>query len=208
MSPPEALADLTRPEGQDLFCDTIIEYFEQIPRELWARVEGRPLVVLYSAGFAKAWDPHLCELVRARFQRQFPQERPFIVADASWGDIGQDRTTSWGAALRGPQLFPGIAQIGPGYNDTPVPGRSTPIRDREEGNFYRFSWRAAVRHRPHLVLIETWNEMHEGTEICETIETGTTYLDITADWVTRLKGGSDMGPEIELRWKEPVARPD
>jgi hypothetical protein len=103
-------------------------------------------------------------------------------------------------------LFAGVAQVGPGYNDTPVPGRTTPIREREDGAFYRHAWRAALVHKPQLVLIETWNEMHEGTEICETIETGTLYLEITSEWIGKLKRSDDPGPEIPLRWTAPRAR--
>ena len=206
VSPPDERADLTTPAGKDLFCNTIIEYFERIPGDLWARVEGRPLVVLYAAAFASRWNADLGDELATRFAARFPGERPFLVADASWGEISQDRTTSWGAALWGPKLFPGVAQIGPGYNDTPVPGRTTPIREREQGNYYRHSWRAALAHRPQLVLIETWNEMHEGTDICETIETGTKYLEITAEWVGKLKQGSEPGPEIPLEFPQPRAR--
>jgi hypothetical protein len=206
VSPPDERADLTTPAGRDLFCNTIIEYFERIPPTLWGRVEGRPLVVLYAAGFASKWNADLGDELATRLEKRFPGERPFLVAEASWGEIGQDRTTAWGAALWGPRLFPGIAQIGPGYNDTPVPGRTTPIRDRENGNFYRHSWRAAVAHRPQLVLLETWNEMHEGTEICETIETGTEYLDLTAEWVHKLKQGDAPGPEVPLAYPKPRER--
>ncbi len=208
VSPTDGRADLTTQDGQDLFCNTIIEYFERIPKGFWARVEGRPLVVLYAAAFAAKWDHDLGDVLRTRFEKRFSGERPFLVADASWGEINQDRTTSWGAALSGPKLYPGVAQIGPGYNDTPVPGRRTPIRKREEGNFYRHGWRAAVAHRPQLVLLETWNEMHEGTEICETIETGAKYLELTAKWITKLKHQKDPGPEIPLRWTEPQPRAD
>jgi hypothetical protein len=202
-SPPEGRPDLTQPEGQDLFCQTIIEYFEHIPQDLWARIDGRPLVVLYAAAFAEKWDATLADVLRRRFESRFPGEQVFLVADASWGEIGQDRTTRWGAALAGPQLFPGVAQIGAGYNDTPVPERTTPIRHREDGNFYRHSWRAALRHQPQLVLLETWNEMHEGTDICQTIETGATYLDLTREYVTKLKHGGDPGREITLQWPDP-----
>lgn len=208
VTPADGRADLTALTGQDLFCNTIIEYFECVPQDLWARVEGRPLVVLYASAFALKWDDDLGDVLRNRFARRFRGERPFLVADVGWGEIGQDRTTSWGAALGGPKLFPGVAQIGAGYNDTPVPGRRTRIREREDGDFYRHSWRAAVVHRPQLVLIETWNEMHEGTEICETIETGTKYLDITAEWVAKLKHNEAPGPQIPLRWTKPRDRPN
>lgn len=205
-SPGGVLTDLTSPAGQELFCGTVLEYFEMIPPELWARIDDRPLVVLYVSAFASAWDEQLGAVLAERFEKRFPGERPYLVADASWGEIGQDRTTSWGAALGGPKLYPGVAQIGPGYNDTPVPERNTPVRDREDGNYYRHSWRAALLHQPELVLIETWNEMHEGTDICPTIETGSKYLDLTREWVGRLKQGGDAGPEIPLKHPQPLPR--
>ncbi|MEW6072035.1 MAG: hypothetical protein AB1726_05480 [Planctomycetota bacterium] len=187
--------DLTAPEGKALFCGTVVEYFARVPERHWARLDSRPLVVTYGSGFAGAWDATLGPALRAAFAARFPGEAPFLVADATWGEIGQDLTTAWGAALVGPQLFPGVAQIGPGYDDSCVPSRHTPVRAREDGAFYRWSWRQAVVAKPRLVLIETWNEMHEGTEICATIETGRFYLELTREWTRRLAAG-DPGPEL------------
>lgn len=208
VAPANGRADLSTARGKDLFCGTVIEYFARIPRHLWGRMRGRPLVVLYSSGFAARWDRGLGRVLRARFANRFEGEQPFLVADASWGDIGQDRTTQWGAALAGPRLFDGVAQIGPGYDDSPVPGRSTPIRERENGAFYTNAWRAAIKHRPELVLIETWNELHEGTEICETIETGRSYIRLTRLGVRRLRRGAWPGSPVRLRWPDPRPRPD
>lgn len=187
--------DLTTAEGKALYCDTIVEYFERIPPRHWARFRGRPLVVTYVSGFAGRWDETLGPALRDAFAARFPGEVPFLVTDASWGEIGQDLTTSWGAALNGPRLFPSVAQIGPGYDDSAVPGRHTPVRLREDGGFYRWSWRAAVESAPALVLVETWNELHEGTEICATIETGRLYLDLTSEWTRRLRE-HDPGPAL------------
>lgn len=187
--------DLTTPEGKALFCDTVVEYFERIPARHWARFRGSPLVVLYSSGFAGAWDETLGASLAKAFEKRFPGEHPWLVADASWGEIGQAMRTCWGAALSGPKLFPGVAQVGAGYDDTPVPGRRTPIREREDGDFYRWSWRQAVLARPSLVLIETWDEMHEGTEVCETVEAGRRYLELTREWIARLRR-NDPGPEV------------
>ncbi len=163
--------------------------------------------MLYVSAFASKWNDDLAEVLRKRFADRFDGERPFVVADASWGEIGQDATTAWGAALFGPKLFPRVAQIGPGYDDSAVPGRHTPLRDREDGAFYRYSWHAAIASHPELVLIETWDEMHEGTEICRTVETGTRYLDLTRDGVTHLRA-NDPGPAIELQYPDVRLRPD
>ena len=59
-------------------------------------------------------------------------------------------------------------------------------------------------HHAKLVILETWNELHEGTEICATKETGTRYLDLTRTWIARLMAGSEPPPVPELRW--PFAR--
>ncbi|MFH0943681.1 MAG: hypothetical protein V2A76_00630 [Planctomycetota bacterium] len=206
-------ADLTADSGRDLFCRTVIEYFEQIPSRHWARLNHDPLdgavpVVLYGSAFAAAWDPGLGDHLRAAFSKKFPNERICLVADVSWGDIGQDLTTAWGAALTGPKLFDRVAQIGPGYDDTQVPGRRTPIREREEGDFYRWSWQQALAYRPELVILETWNEMHEGTELCPSKELGDLYSQLTRVFVDRLKQGLAPGPPITLRQKELLPRED
>jgi len=201
-------ADLTQAAGRDLFCTTITDYFASIPARHWARHRGGVLVVLYVSAFASKWDAQLGNDLRRQFAQRFPGEAVCLVADASWGAIGQDLTTSWGAALWGPKLFPGVAQIGPGYDDRPVPGRRTPVREREDGAFYGYSWQKALAHRPELVLLETWNEMHEGTELCPTREAGRQYLDLTREWVSRLRRAADGGTPIALQWPEPRPQPD
>jgi hypothetical protein len=45
--------------------------------------------------------------------------------------------------------------------------------------FYEYAfWRAIQSHKT-LLVIETWDEMHEGSSIAETVEYGRTYLDLT-----------------------------
>ncbi|HEX6812737.1 MAG TPA: hypothetical protein VF384_14010 [Planctomycetota bacterium] len=206
--PPGGRADLTTEAGRDLFCTTVTDYFAAIPQRHWARHRGGALVVLYVSAFAGKRDGQLGNVLRDRFRGRFPGEACCLVADASWGSIGQDLTTSWGAALFGPQLHRGTAQIGPGYDDRAVPGRRTPLREREDGAYYEHSWQRAIAHQPELVLLETWNEMHEGTELCPTREAGRRYLELTKTWIGRLRSGEDGGPLITLRWPEPRALPD
>jgi len=206
--PAHGRTDLTTDAGRDLFCRTVTEYFAAVPQRHWARHRGGVLVVLYDSHFAAKWDAGLGRALRSAFAQQFPGEALCLVADASWGDIGQDLTTSWGAALYGARLHPGVAQIGPGYDDRAVPGRSTPVRERENGAFYAASWQRALRHRPELVLLETWNEMHEGTELCATREGGAQYVEATREWIARLRAGADPGEPIVLRWPAPRRQPD
>jgi hypothetical protein len=44
---------------------------------------------------------------------------------------------------------------------------------KKRGAVYRFSCLPGILRQPQIVLLETRNEMHEGTEICETTGTET-----------------------------------
>lgn len=54
----------------------------------------------------------------------------------------------------------------PGYDDTrlkrPAP---RPTTSRNGGETYRVLWEEAIRARPNWILITSWNEWHEGSEI-------------------------------------------
>ncbi|MCB9879222.1 MAG: hypothetical protein H6835_16625 [Planctomycetes bacterium] len=213
-SPRGGKADLTTDAGRELFCTTITDYFAAIPQRHWARHRGGALVVTYVSGFAAAWDNGLGDALRERFAARFPGEQVCFVADVSWGDVGQDLSTSWGAALWGPRVLENVRtkrtvmQIGPGYDDRAVPGRRTPVREREDGAFYRWSWQMALRQRPELVLLETWNELHEGTELCPTKELGRQYVELTRRYVDLLRAGKGDGESVQLQWPEPRPQPD
>lgn len=199
--------DLRRPEGKASFIGTVLEFYEQIPARHWARLRGGALIGLYSSNTTGGWDRSLVPALRAEFARRFPGERITLVADRSWGSIGQDLTTEWGAALLGPKLFHGVAQIGPGYDDTRVPGRTAPVREREDGNWYRWSWLAAIRSRPELIVIETWNEMYEGTNVCDSVELGPAYLELTRTMAALWRRGLEP-PEVTLRHARARGRAD
>jgi hypothetical protein len=61
------------------------------------------------------------------------------------------------------------------------------VLDRREGQFYSESWEIAISSGRNIVVIETWNELHEGTEICHTKEFGRQYIELTADYGRRFK---------------------
>jgi hypothetical protein len=82
---------------------------------------------------------------------------------------------------------PGIAELGPGYNDTAVYGRKPLIQDRNGGKFYEESWLKLLRRPSDFVMIETWSELHEGTDICETKEYGRQYIELTRKYANLFK---------------------
>ena len=197
--------DLRTPQGKDIFYRTIRDFFDFVHPRFWATIDGRPIVVLYASGFAAGHHQDTIDSVSRRFERDFGV-RPFVIRDASW-IFHTDAVTSWGAALHGPYVSDVATQIGPGYNDSAVPGRTTPIRDREGGEFYRWSWEQVTRSNAHIVLIETWNEHHEATGISETVGHGRRYIELTAEYAAAWKAGSIVDSGIQLRHPDPLPRP-
>ena len=181
--------DLSTDEGKRWFYATIRDYFSFLPPRMWAAVEGKPIVLLYAAAFARKQDPALFAFVRDRFREEFACE-PYLVREVSWqGET--DAVYAWGGALH-PQLY-SVSSVGPGYDHHAVPGRKPLVVEREGGAFYERSWRTLLERklprRARIVMVETWNELHEGTDICETKEYGRKYIELTAAWVKRFKAG-------------------
>ena len=59
-----------------------------------------------------------------------------------------------------------IPSVGPGYIDVGVrPWNGANTRSRNNGKYYRNSWKAALQTKPHIVSITSFNEWHEGTQI-------------------------------------------
>lgn len=177
--------DLTTEAGKRWFYGTIRNFFSLVPSRHRATIDGRPLVMLYAPAFAKEIDETLFPAIREMFREDFGGDL-FLVKMRGWPGEA-DSVYQWGGALA-PQLLD-TAGIGPGYDHSAVPGRSPLVRNRDDGRFYRFSWRRLLGRnpetRPKLVHLETWNEFHEGTEICETKEYGRKYIEMTRQFADR-----------------------
>ncbi|MEM2186161.1 MAG: endo-1,3-alpha-glucanase family glycosylhydrolase [Thermofilaceae archaeon] len=95
-----------------------------------------------------------------------------------------------GAAVR--KLW--AATVNPGYDDRKI-RRPGAYVAREEGGYYRRTWEAAIASEPDMILICSWNEWHEGTEIEPSREYGFQYLRMTREYVARYKG-----------WEPPIGK--
>jgi len=80
----------------------------------------------------------------------------------------------------------GTLTVIPGYDDTKIrkPGLAV---GRFSGEVYNVQWEAAISAAPDWVLITSWNEWHEGSEIEPSIEGGDRYLKLTAEHAARFK---------------------
>jgi hypothetical protein len=174
--------DLTTDFGKQWFCTAIRDFFSLIPPAKWARIDGRPIIFLYEAAFAKKQDPdRQFKYVKERFKEDFGVE-PFLVKSSRW-EGKADAVYSWGGAVNGPILFRDVAALGPGYDHSAVPGRRPLIVDRKDGRTYIDRWTKILqldpKSRPWMVHVETWNEWHEGTDIAHSREYGRSYIVLT-----------------------------
>lgn len=83
------------------------------------------------------------------------------------------------------------ATVNPGFDNTPWYEEwdfNHLVIDRQEGDFYRRSWEAAVTSDPDWILLTSFNEWHEGTEVEPSEEYGELYLAITREQVGQWKG--------------------
>ena len=176
--------DLTTLYGKQWFYASIRDFFSLIPPRYWAMIDGKPIVVLYSASFARAYDQGCIDYVRRRFAQDFGARVPYIVRETSW-KVQADDSYTWGGAIR-PSVN-GIAELGPGYDHSHVPSRPPLVVKRDGGRFYEAAWQTILRSKPRIVALETWNEFHEGTEICESKEYGRQYITLTRKYVDLFK---------------------
>lgn len=184
--------DLTSERGQRWFYATVRDFFSMIPPSHWAMIEDRPIVLLYSASFAKRHDQSCIDFVKSEFPKEFGGRVPWIAREVSWR-VTADSTVAWGGALG--LKTPGVASLGPGYDHSAVPGRQPLVVEREQGAFYRRQWEKFLRRPSHVVMVETWNEFHEGTDVAESKEYGREYIALTRKYADLFRQG----------WRPPIS---
>jgi hypothetical protein len=189
--------DLTTQGGKEFFYANFRDFFSRIPGEQWALIDDRPVIFLFTSDWAEAVDQSTFDYVYEHFERDFGV-KPYIVREASWnypitGWEGDDRIRDFSTAIETENSYPwagsilgytdngGVASIGPGYDETGMPGRAGIVVEREDGDFYRRNFQAAIDSGKPLLVIETWNEFHEGSGIAESQEFGREYLEITRE---------------------------
>ena len=92
-----------------------------------------------------------------------------------------------------------VATVMPGYNDT-LTGRSDAFsRDRANGDFYDKTWSAATASNPDWIIITSFNEWVEGSQIEPSRTYGSYYLDLTQSWSDSWKGiaHADDAPDAD-----------
>jgi hypothetical protein len=103
---------------------------------------------------------------------------------STWGG----RVRSYGSEHAARRLW--VATVMPGYNDLFIQGRSGRFaHDRRNGAYYREAWQAAMDSEPDLIVITSFNEWLEGTQIEPSVSYGNLYLDLTSELSSAFKNG-------------------
>lgn len=83
-------------------------------------------------------------------------------------------------SARALKLLPAVTVI-PGYDDRWSGRKVASVTERKDGNLYSNLWDGAVSSGAPWVLITSFNEWHEGSEIEPSAEYGDAYIKITAE---------------------------
>jgi hypothetical protein len=176
--------DLTTPRGQAWYYESIRDYFSLVPPQHWAMINHCPIIFTWVATWAKAYDQvHVSEAKR-RFAEDFGGRPFYLIKERSW-NVEADDVYAWGGAFGLKPLS--VASIGPGYDHSNVPDRPPFTIDREAGAFFERNWERLLRTGIDRVMVETWNEYHEGTDISHSHEYGRTYIDLNRHYADLFK---------------------
>jgi hypothetical protein len=87
-------------------------------------------------------------------------------------------------------LLNGVVPVMPGYIDTHL-GRDDPmVHPRNGGRLYHEQWQHALKQRPELIIVYSWNEYFEQSAIEPTNEWGDSYLRWTKCYIAHAHNGT------------------
>lgn len=99
-----------------------------------------------------------------------------------------DKVASWEKRLASPKIW--VATVMPGYDDRTTGRSDSFVRDRQDGQYYVSTWNAAMATSPDWIVITSFNEWVEGTQIEPSVTYGDEYLNLTRDLSTQFKSAA------------------
>jgi hypothetical protein len=193
--------DLTTVTGKSLFYAAIHTFFSNVPKQFWAMIEGRPIVALYISAAVSAYDQTTFDYVAQQFQQDFGTT-PYIIRHGQWYGVKTDAAYAGWSSWYSAAFMGDVAAVGPGFNNYAVQAAEGGLiaADRNCGDLYNSEWSQVISRGARLVLIETWNELHEGSGISATKEYGRRFIDSTAQNIARWKATAATGSTPDLVW--------
>ncbi len=116
---------------------------------------------------------------------------PYAIA---WSGNPAGQLPSWGAkaaAVAPDKLY--IPPVSPGCNDSAARA-TTCSQDRRDGTYYQATWDGALASNPQwAIIVSTFNEWMEATEIEPSVQYGDAYLQMTRQNADSYRAGTQGG---------------
>ena len=209
---PDQAADFTgtlkTPDGMAAALGFIRDRWMGHPN--WLRWNGKPIVVFWnpqSFGSIAAWQQLRARVDPGKAWHWMGEGIDFNYLDVfdslyyfdiSWAANPADAMAGYARRLndynsRQNSSKPFIATVMPGYDDSRIRGGNA-VRDRANGDYYRRAWQTAIDRNAQAVIITSWNEWYEGSQIEPSQRYGSLYLDLTREYVARYKNAGTAPP--------------
>jgi len=134
-------------------------------------------------------------IYRDHYARTFAGVHTYLIASWTSGiPVGAVRDRSqqrYERAVRMAERYDKISCVTviPGFDNSEIQDPSTVV-ERHGGGLYQTLWQSAIGARADWVLITSWNEWHEGSEIEPSLEHGETFLKLTGEYARRFKSAA------------------
>jgi hypothetical protein len=194
-------ADIATPErwldATKRHLDQIWHRFVEPHRDAYVEIDGKPLVGVFSPA---------APIDDARYT----VVRPYWVSHEQWKDLGpkKDFTPFWDTV---PQAVtdPRFVSVVPGYNDWRLERKPqvAPYLPRLGGHTYAEQWKRVFEIDPEIVLVYSFNEFFEQTQVQPTMEQGDRYLLLTELLARRYKDGRAVNEEESRRLVDSIEPP-
>jgi hypothetical protein len=171
----------------------------------WVRYEGRPLVSFFGirrlpvetwVSIRASVDPNRDALWLAEgdlfgYLDVFDGIHAYSVA---WSPNPSAQLASYASRARARPGKLWVATVMPGYDDTRLGRPDGFAVDRRAGAYYTDLWRGAIATRPAFVMITSWNEWMEGSQIEPSRTYGDLYLRLTREMADAYRAGAAAAP--------------
>jgi len=187
----------------------------------YLRVDGRPAIFFWRQGqySVETWsairdqvDPGrtsmwIMEGTDLAYLGPFDGNHLYSVA---WSEDPAGVLTRWGAQVRDWSAARAIsrtwvATVMPGYDDLNTGRASAFVRPRAGGEYYRQCWNGAISSHADWVVITSFNEWREGTQIEPSVGYGDLYLNLTAEMAAAYRQGTSETPDVAPPAAVPLA---
>jgi SH3-like domain-containing protein len=156
----------------------------------WAAIRNQPQI---DPDHTTAW---IAEGTDLSYQAVFDGHHLYSIA---WAGSPAAELAKWSGRMQEYEANNGVdrlwaATVMPGYDDTKLSRANSFAVPRRDGAYYRETWQGAVASAPDLIIITSYNEWLEGTQLEPSATYGNLYLDVTRELVTTMRGNPPPAP--------------